>query len=55
MEQLATRFRLLPRAITYHIGISLAVAGAWALAIKFAWPDAATADPSDHIAKDAGP
>jgi len=48
-------FGFLPRAITYHICISLAAAGAWVLAIKFAWPDAATADPSDDIAKDAGP
>jgi len=38
-------FAFLPRAITYHIFISLAAAGVWLLVIKYAWPVGSDEDP----------
>ncbi len=32
-------FGFLPIGLAYHIGFSIAAAGVWALAVKFAWPD----------------
>lgn len=32
-------FGFLPRALTYHVGISIAAAVVWMLATKFCWPD----------------
>ncbi|WP_417732410.1 DUF3311 domain-containing protein [Rosistilla oblonga] len=34
-------FGFLPRAISYHVGISIAAATLWLLATKYCWPDAA--------------
>lgn len=33
-------FGFLPRALTYHVGISIAAAIVWVLAVQFCWPDA---------------
>ena len=32
-------FGFLPRALTYHVGISIAAATVWMLATKFCWPE----------------
>ena len=32
-------FDFLPRALTYHVGISTAAAVVWMLATKFCWPE----------------
>jgi hypothetical protein len=32
-------FGFLPRALAYHIGISLAAAAVWWLAVTYCWPD----------------
>ena len=31
-------FGFLPAGLAYHVGFSLATAGLWALATRFAWP-----------------
>ena len=31
-------FGFLPAGLAYHVGFSLATAGLWGLAIRFAWP-----------------
>ena len=47
-------FGFLPRAMTYHVGISIAAAVVWWLATQFCWPE--TLDPADANGKpeDAG-
>jgi len=37
-------FGFLPRAMTYHVGISIAAAVVWWLATQFCWPE--TLDPA---------
>jgi hypothetical protein len=32
-------FGFLPVGLAYHIAFSLAAAGVWALAVRFAWPE----------------
>ena len=39
-------FGFLPRALTYHVGISIAAAAAWLLAIHFCWPEGTDAERS---------
>ncbi|MEZ6091496.1 MAG: DUF3311 domain-containing protein [Pirellulaceae bacterium] len=39
-ENATLDFGFLPRALTYHIAISLAAAIIWLLAVRFCWPDA---------------
>ena len=32
-------FGIVPIGLAYHIGVSIAAAALWALAIKYCWPD----------------
>ena len=48
-------FGFLPRAITYHVFISLAAAGVWVLAVKFAWPVGSEVHPDEGLSQDAKP
>ena len=42
-------FGFLPRALTYHIGISLGAAAVWLLAVKFCWPNLGQTAGSDDL------
>jgi hypothetical protein len=37
-------FGFLPAALAYHAGISLAAAGVWWLATRYAWPEGVEVD-----------
>lgn len=42
-------FGFLPIGMAYHIGISLAAALLWALAVTFAWPDDVTVGEGEKV------
>lgn len=45
-------FGFLPRALTYHMGISIAAGIVWFLAIKFCWPESVD-DAATHETQEA--
>lgn len=46
-------FGFLPRALTYHVVISIAAAAVWLLATKFCWPEGLEQEGKDAKQEDA--